>query len=69
MLNIIIGGIYVLLIKQKISNFLKEEDGMGTLEVLLIVAVLVAIALLFRGKIIEWVNSLLDKSDSQIEQF
>lgn len=68
-LNIIFGGIYVLLIKQKISNFLKEEDGMGTLEVLLIVAVLVAIALLFRGKIIEWVNSLLDKSDSQIEQF
>jgi len=59
----------VVLIKQRIINFLREEEGMGTLEVLLIVAVLVAIALLFRGKIIEWVNTLLDKADLQIEQF
>ncbi|MGD9677845.1 MAG: Flp1 family type IVb pilin [Vulcanibacillus sp.] len=59
----------MVLIKQRIINFLREEEGMGTLEVLLIVAVLVAIALLFRGKIIEWVNTLLDKADLQIEQF
>ncbi len=56
-------------ITAKIKSFIYDEGGMGTLEVLLIVAVLVAIALLFRGKIIEWVSTLLEKSDSQINQF
>ncbi len=55
--------------KRKIMSFLKNEEGMGTLEVLLIVAVLVAVALLFREKIIDWVTTLLEKSDAQIEQF
>lgn len=55
--------------KMIIKNFLKNEEGMGTLEVLLIVAVLVAVALLFREKIIDWVTTLLEKSDSQIDQF
>ncbi len=59
----------MLLNKQKVKDFLKNEEGMGTLEVLLIVAVLVAVALLFREKIIDWVSTLLEKSDSQIEQF
>ncbi|NQX63260.1 Flp1 family type IVb pilin [Paenibacillus qinlingensis] len=31
----------------------KEEDGLGTLEILLIVAVLVAIAIIFRKWIID----------------
>ncbi len=46
-----------------------NEEGMGTLEILLIIAVLVVIALLFREKIIDWVGLLLEKSDSQINQF
>jgi hypothetical protein len=44
-----------------IKSFMKEEDGMGTVEIILIVAVLVGIALLFRARIIEFVNGMIEK--------
>lgn len=43
-----------------LKNFLKEEDGLGTVEIILILAVLVSIAIIFRKKIIEFVKSTLD---------
>ncbi len=43
-----------------IKNFLKEEDGMGTVEIVIILAVLVSIALIFRNTIIDFVNNTLD---------
>lgn len=54
---------------KKIRGLIKNEDGMGTLEILLIVAVLVGIALIFRGEINEWVTKLTDSTETQIEQF
>lgn len=42
-----------------VKGFLKEEEGMGTVEIVLIIAVLVAIALLFKDKITEFVNKAL----------
>ena len=42
-----------------VKGFLKEEEGMGTVEIVLIIAVLVAIALLFKGKITEFVDKAL----------
>ena len=42
-----------------VKGFLKEEEGMGTVEIVLIIAVLVAIALLFKNKITAFVNSAL----------
>jgi len=45
----------------KFKQFLMEEDGMGTAEVVIIAAVLVAIALMFKNKIIEFVQTLLEK--------
>jgi len=35
-----------------IKNFIKEEDGLGTIEIVIIIAVLIAIALIFRKAII-----------------
>lgn len=35
------------------AGFLKDESGMGTLEVIIIIAVLVALALVFRNFIME----------------
>lgn len=52
-----------------VRNFWKDEEGLGTLEILLIVAVLVGVALLFRTQIMDWVDKLLKKSDSEIDQF
>ena len=40
-----------------IRNFLAEEDGLGTVELLLIIAALVAVALIFKGKISEFVTT------------
>jgi len=42
------------------ANFWKEEDGLGTLEILLIVAVLVGIAILFGNTIVQWVTDILE---------
>ncbi len=43
------------------KGFLKEEDGMGTVEVVLILACLVAIALIFKNTVTEWVRDTMDK--------
>lgn len=44
-----------------LKKFWMEEDGMGTVEIILIIAVLVIIALLFRNKIMEWVEDILGR--------
>ncbi len=41
------------------KNFLKEEDGLGTVEIVIIVAILVGIALIFRTAIIGFVKTIL----------
>lgn len=42
-----------------IKSFLKEEEGMGTVEIVIILAVLVSIALIFRNTIIKFVQDTL----------
>lgn len=42
------------------KSFLKEEEGMGVVEITLIIAALVAIALLFKDKITAFVTKALD---------
>lgn len=49
-------------------RFWTEEDGLGTLEILLIIAVLVAIAIVFRKWIIEWVNALFTNTQSELDK-
>lgn len=43
-----------------LERFWKEEDGIATVEILLILAVLIIIAILFRNTIIGWVKSILE---------
>lgn len=45
--------------KKLLSRFWKEEEGMGTVEIVIIIAVLVAVALLFRKYIIQFIQSAL----------
>ncbi|HHW48866.1 MAG TPA: hypothetical protein GXX14_09650 [Clostridiaceae bacterium] len=42
-----------------IKNFIKEEDGLGTVEIVIIIAVLVGIALIFRDAIINFVKRIM----------
>lgn len=42
-----------------VKSFLKEEDGLGTVEIVVLIAVLVGIALIFRDAIIKFVTDIL----------
>lgn len=56
-----------MMIRHKLQRFWKEEDGIGTLEILLIIAVIVIIAIAFRKWIMKWVKQLFEGADSEIK--
>ncbi len=51
----------------KIKAFFKDERGMGTVEVILIIVVLVALVVIFKSQITVIVNSLFDKITTQTD--
>jgi len=42
-----------------LKNFIKEDDGLGTVEIVIIIAVLVGIALIFRDAIINFATKIM----------
>lgn len=46
-------------------QLMREEDGMGTVEVILIIVVLVGLVILFKNQITKIVNSIFNKITSQ----
>ena len=48
-----------------VRQFLTEEDGMGTVEVILIIVVLVGLVVIFKEKITDIVNSIFTKITNQ----
>ncbi|EXX89659.1 hypothetical protein BG53_14475 [Paenibacillus darwinianus] len=46
----------------------RSEEGLGTLEVILIIAVVIIIALLFKDWIIQLVENLMGKADEQADK-
>lgn len=49
-------------------QFLTEEDGMGTVEVILIIVVLLGLVIIFKEKITEVVNSIFTKITNQTKK-
>lgn len=47
------------------KQFIKEEDGMGTVEVILIIVVLVGLVIIFKEQITQLVNSIFSKITKQ----
>lgn len=47
------------------KDFCREEDGMGTVEVILIIVVLVGLVIIFKEQITKIVNSIFSKITSQ----
>ena len=45
---------------KELKAFFKDEEGMGTVEVILIIVVLVGLVLIFKNQITSIVNSLFD---------
>lgn len=50
---------------KRIKEFLREEDGMGTVEIILIIVVLVGLVIIFKNQITQIINSLFEKITSQ----
>lgn len=50
-------------------SFWKDEEGIGTLELILIIAVIVVLAIAFRKWIIHWISDLFTSTDNNIDQF
>lgn len=49
-------------------QFLTEEDGMGTVEVILIIVVLVGLVIIFKDQITKIVENLFEKITTQTER-
>ncbi|WDV46940.1 Flp1 family type IVb pilin [Clostridiaceae bacterium M8S5] len=49
--------------KNEIMRFIKEEDGLGTVEIVILIAILIGVALLFKDKIMYIVKRMLGKLD------
>lgn len=56
-------------IKQKFKAFIKAEEGMGTLEVVIIIAVLICLAFLLKGFVVDFFKSLTNdiKTDDKVK--
>lgn len=55
-------------LKKYLSDFLMEEDGIGTVEVILILVVLIGIVIIFKDKITKLVNSIFKTINSNVKQ-
>lgn len=44
-----------------LKNFFKEEEGIGTIEIVLIAVVLIGLVLLFKGQITELLKKIMTK--------
>ncbi len=51
------------------NDLLRDEDGMGTVEIILIIVVLVGLVIIFRTQITSIVNSLFKKITNRTDDF
>ncbi len=55
------------IVKERVALFLSEEDGMGTVEVVLIIVVLVGLVLIFKNQISDIVNGIFETIKSNVD--
>lgn len=51
--------------KKTFRDFMREEDGMGTVEVILIIVVLIGLVMIFKKQLTQIVNDIFSKIASQ----
>lgn len=59
---------YLLMVKNKIADFWNEEDGIGTVEMILILVVLIGIVLIFKDNLNDLVESLFKTINAQAKR-
>ena len=52
-----------------LDDLWRDEDGMGTVEIILIIVVLVGLVVIFRSQITNIVNSLFKKITNRTDDF
>lgn len=57
------------IIKEKMKGFVNDESGMGVIEVILIILVLVGLALVFKSQISGIASGIFDSIKSQVKSF
>ena len=48
-----------------LKELFKEEDGMGTVEIILILVVLIGLVIIFKKQLIQLVNTIFEKINRQ----
>lgn len=51
------------------QDFLQEEDGMGTVEIILIIVVLIGLVIIFKNQISAIVTKLFGKITNEVDKF
>ncbi len=54
--------------KEDIRRFLREEDGIGVIEVVLILVVLIGLVIIFKEQITKLLESIFDQINSQSKE-
>ena len=49
----------------RLKEFLKQEDGVGTVEMILILVVLIALVIIFKTQLTDLVNTIFEKITTQ----
>ena len=49
----------------KLQEIWNREEGMGTIEIVLIIVILIALVLMFKSTVVEFVSGILEKISSQ----
>lgn len=52
-----------------LKDLVTEEEGMGTVEIILIIVVLIGLVLIFKDRITQIVNSIFSKITTQTNKF
>lgn len=52
-----------------LKQFLREEDGIGVVEVILILVVLIGLVIIFRTQLTSIVNTIFSKINSKVSGF
>ncbi|ASA19552.1 hypothetical protein B9T62_01175 [Paenibacillus donghaensis] len=53
---------------EKAKGFWQDEEGLGTLEMILIIAVLITVVLLFRKEIVDLIQALFDTAGEKTQE-
>jgi len=50
---------------KKMKDFIREEDGLGTVEIILIIVVLISLVIIFKEQLTELVETIFKKINKQ----